>query len=438
MRDFAVSDAAAVQAQLDRLAALSLPQGRIGLDAIRELLVRLGDPHLRIAPAFHVAGTNGKGSTCAYLRAILEAQGYRVHAITSPHLVRYNERIRIAGELVGDDELALLLAEVLDASDGLAVSFFEVTIAASFLAFSRHPADACVIEVGLGGRFDATNVLPAPLACGIATLGIDHERFLLAPEDGTPAEPLARIAFEKAGIRRPGVPLVTQGYPVPVMAVLQSLAASEHVPLFWRGDCWNARATRDALYFEDGDGSLTLPLPHIPGAHQADNAALAVAMLRRQAVLRIDPQAMAEGIRAARWPARMQLLGDGPLTRLVPGTPVWLDGGHNRDAGLALAKFLAEQEIAPHLVLGMIEGKDPGALLEPLHRHVESVTLVPVPGHDCLPPEAFAGWSVETTCAPDVATALGVLEKRNPRTLLIAGSLYLAGAVLRENGEWPD
>ncbi|HUD28780.1 MAG TPA: folylpolyglutamate synthase/dihydrofolate synthase family protein [Novosphingobium sp.] len=438
MRDFAVSDAAAVQAQLDRLAALSLPQGRIGLDAIRELLARLGDPHLKIAPAFHVAGTNGKGSTCAYLRAILEAQGYRVHAITSPHLVRYNERIRIAGELVGDDELASLLAEVLDAAGDLAVSFFEVTIAASFLAFSRHPADACVIEVGLGGRFDATNVLPAPLACGIATLGIDHERFLLAPEDGTPTEPLARIAFEKAGIRRPGVPLVTQAYPVPVMAVLQSLAASEHVPLYWRGKCWNAQVTSDAIWFEDGDGSLTLPLPRIPGAHQADNAALAVAMLRRQSVLRVDPEAIAAGIRAARWPARMQLLGEGPLTARVPGTPVWLDGGHNRDAGLALAQFLADQEIAPHLVLGMIEGKDPGALLDPLHRHVESVTLVPVPGHDCLPPEAFADWSVETTCAPDVATALAKLERRNPRSVLIAGSLYLAGAVLRENGEWPD
>lgn len=433
-----MSDAPAVQAQLDRLAALSLPQGRIGLTAIRELLARLGDPHLRIAPAFHVAGTNGKGSTCAYLRAILEAQGYRVHAITSPHLVRYNERIRIAGELVSDDELASLLAEVLDAADGLEVSFFEVTIAASFLAFSRHPADVCVIEVGLGGRFDATNVLPAPLVCGIATLGIDHERFLLAPEDNVPTEPLARIAFEKAGIRRPQVPLVTQAYPVPVMAVLQSLAASEGVPLFWRGDCWHARATGDALYFDDGDGSLTLPLPQIPGAHQADNAALAVAMLRRQDVLRIDPQAMAQGIRAARWPARMQQLGEGPLTRLVPGTPVWLDGGHNRDAGLALATFLQERELAPHLILGMIAGKDPGALLDPLQRLVESITLVPVPGHDCLPPEAFAQWSSEATTAPDVATALRELEQHNARSVLIAGSLYLAGAVLRANGEWPD
>lgn len=438
MRDFAVSDAPAVQAQLDRLAALSLPQGRIGLSAIRELLARLGDPHLAIAPAFHVAGTNGKGSTCAYLRSILEAQGYRVHAITSPHLVRYNERIRIAGELIGDEELASLLAEVLDAAGGLQVSFFEVTIAASFLAFARHPADCCVIEVGLGGRFDATNVLPQPLVCAIATLGIDHERFLLAPEEGVPSEPLGRIAFEKAGIRRSHVPLVTQAYPGAVAAVLQALASSDDVPLFLRDLTWKAQATSDALYFEDDAGSLTLPLPQIPGEHQADNAALAVAMLRRQTALRVDPQAMAAGIRAARWPARMQQLGDGPLTRIVPGTAVWLDGGHNRDAGTALAKFLQQQEIAPHLVLGMIAGKDPAALLDPLHRLVETVTLVPVPGHDFLPPEAFAEYPLATATAPDVATALRDLEPRNPRSVLIAGSLYLAGAVLRENGEWPD
>ncbi|MFC6621441.1 bifunctional folylpolyglutamate synthase/dihydrofolate synthase [Novosphingobium panipatense] len=437
MRDFAVSDAPAVQAQLDRLAALSLPQGRIGLDAIRLLLARLGDPHLAIPPAFHVAGTNGKGSTCAFLRSILEAQGYTVHAITSPHLVRYNERIRIAGELIGDDELASLLGEVLDAAGGLEVSFFETTIAASFLAFARHRADACVIEVGLGGRFDATNVLPAPLVCGMATLGIDHERFLLAPEEDTPAEPLTRIAFEKAGIRRSHVPLVTQAYTPEVAAFLQSLAASEDVPLFARGETWKAQATSDALWFEDRDGSLTLPLPQMPGAHQADNATLAVAMLRRQDTLRIDAAAFAEGIRNARWPARMQLLSDGPLTALVPGTAVWLDGGHNRDAGLALEAFLREREIAPHLILGMIAGKDPAALLDPLHRLVESVTIVPVPGHECHASDAFADWPLETSSAPDVETALRRLETRNPRSVLIAGSLYLAGAVLRANGELP-
>jgi dihydrofolate synthase/folylpolyglutamate synthase len=186
MKDFAASSDPAVQAQLDRLAALSLPQGRLGLEVIRALLARLGDPQKRLPPVFHVAGTNGKGSTCAYLRAMLEAQGLEVHAAIKPHLVRYNERIRIAGSLVSDEELAELLAEVLDTSEGLGPSFFEVTTAATFVAFARHPADACVIEVGLGGRFDATNVMEQPAACGIATLGIDHEAFLLVPEDGVP------------------------------------------------------------------------------------------------------------------------------------------------------------------------------------------------------------------------------------------------------------
>ena len=211
MKDFATSNDAAVQAQLDRLAALSVPDGRLGLETIRALLDRLGNPHTRLPPTFHVAGTNGKGSTCAFLRAMLEAQGYRVQVTTSPHLVRYNERIRLAGKLIGDAHLAALLEEVLGHIEGLNPSFFEVTIAAAFLAFSRAEADACVVEVGLGGRFDATNVLgPEVLAaCGIAALGIDHERFLLAPEDGLPTEPMARIAFEKAGIAKRGVPLVT-------------------------------------------------------------------------------------------------------------------------------------------------------------------------------------------------------------------------------------
>ena len=213
MVDFATSTDPAVQRQLDRLAALSLPQGRFGLQTIRALCDRLGNPERRLPPVLHVAGTNGKGSTCAYLRAILEAEGYTVHAATKPHLVRYNERIRIAGKLISDAELAALLGEVLDVGEDLAPSFFEVTTAATFLAFARHPADACVIEVGLGGRFDATNVLDHQAACGIASLGIDHEAFLLAPEEGVPSEPLSRIGFEKAGIARAGVPLVTQAYP---------------------------------------------------------------------------------------------------------------------------------------------------------------------------------------------------------------------------------
>ena len=216
--DFGRSDDPRVQAQLDRLSALSVPQGRLGLDTIRALMERLGNPHRKLPPVFHVAGTNGKGSTCAFLRAMLEAEGYRVHVTTSPHLVRYNERIRLAGELISDEALAAVLAEVLDANEqggeDLGPSFFEVTIAAAFLAFSRTPADVCVVEVGMGGRFDATPVLEpeALAACGIAALGLDHERFLLAPESGVPAEPMARIGFEKAGIAKAGVPLVTLWY----------------------------------------------------------------------------------------------------------------------------------------------------------------------------------------------------------------------------------
>ncbi|WP_367183747.1 folylpolyglutamate synthase/dihydrofolate synthase family protein, partial [Novosphingobium sp. Chol11] len=221
MRDFAISDHPGVQAQLDRLGALTLPQGRYGLETVRELLERLGNPQDALPPVLHIAGTNGKGSTCAYLRAMLEAQGLIVHAATKPHLVRYNERIRIAGKLIEDDFLAALLEEALDAGAGLDPSFFEVTTVATFLAFHLVPADVCVIETGLGGRLDATNVLTAPAVCGIATLGIDHEAFLLAPEAGTPEEPLARIAFEKASIAKPGVPLVTQSYAAsPLASVL--------------------------------------------------------------------------------------------------------------------------------------------------------------------------------------------------------------------------
>ncbi len=338
MRDFATSDSPAVQAQLDRLAALSLPQGRFGLDTIHALLDRLGNPQRDLPPVFHVAGTNGKGSTCAFLRAMLEAQGLTVHAATKPHLVRYNERIRIAGKLIEDGNLAALLKEVLDAGEDLAPSFFEVTAAATFLAFHREPADACVIEVGLGGRFDATNVLDGQAACGIASLGIDHEAFLLVPEDGVPQEPLCRIAFEKAGIARPGVPLVTQAYHPDMTRTIIEQAMLVGAKTAIRDLDWFAEVGAGIAY-RDSHGSLELPLPMLAGLHQADNAALAVAMLRHQSQVEVAPEAMAQGIRTARWPARLQKLGPGPLTALVSGRTVWLDGGHNVDAGLAIAAY---------------------------------------------------------------------------------------------------
>lgn len=458
MRDFAKSDDPAVQAQLDRLAALSLPQGRFGLETIRELLRRLGDPQRALPPVFHVAGTNGKGSTCAFLRAMLEAQGYKVHAATSPHLVRYNERIRIAGKLISDALLAALLDEVLGAAEGLSPSFFEVTAAATFLAFARNPADACVIEVGLGGRFDATNVFEPEVlaACGITALGIDHERFLLAPEECAPDEPMARIAFEKAGIAKHGVPLITQYYREPEANwAIEDAAERAGSPLFRTvGEHrWNIQRTkRGGLSYGDRQGyagrleTLDLPAPRMHGEHQIENAGLAVAMLRHQRKLTISREAIARGIGAAHWPGRLQRLDDGPLTA---GREVWLDGGHNGNAGERLWEFVRTKivgrrfegagEVEPiHLIVGMIEGKDPKAFLALdgpwVQQMLASLTVVPIPGHVSHPVEAFGPMA---RADDDVESALKALpDDRLP--VLIAGSLYLAGEVLRLNGEIPD
>lgn len=435
MRDFAISENPAVQRQLDRLGALSLPQGRLGLDTVRAICKRLGDPQRRLPPVFHVAGTNGKGSTCAYLRAILEAQGLVVHTATKPHLVRYNERIRVAGHLISDESLADLLERVLDASADLGPSFFEVTTVATFLAFAETPADACVIETGLGGRLDATNVLESPAVCGIATLGIDHETFLLVPEDGTPEEPLARIAFEKASIAKPGAPLVVQSYAQgPLNSVL---ATASHIgaPVALRGRDWWA-GIGETIEYRDAKGPLSLPLPTLAGAHQADNAALAVAMLRHQSVVPVAPEAMAQGIRAARWPARLQRLGAGPLTALAGNRTVWLDGGHNPDAGQAIARHFADSPPL-HLVMGMLTSKDPSAILRPLEGKLASVSIVPAPGHEAHTPADFAPFTtLPVRSFANVAEALAALPPEGD--VLIAGSLYLAGDVLRRNDEAPD
>lgn len=469
MRDFARSDDPLVQAQLDRLAALGLPaagsQRRYGLETIRALLARLGDPQDRLPPAFHVAGTNGKGSTCAYLRAMMEAAGLRVHAATKPHLVRYNERIRLAGRLIEDAMLATLLCEALDAAAGLNPSFFEVTTAATFLAFARVPADACIIEVGLGGRLDATNVLKAPAVCGIATLGIDHEAFLLAPEAGTPAEPLARIAFEKAAIARCGSPLVCQSYPAAATDEVRAAAARAGATLAMRGVHWWAEANAQTIAYRDARGELTLPLPSLPGRHQAENAALAVAMLRHQqqiavspaaiavspAAIAVSPATIAAGIGATRWPARLQLLGPGPLTASGQEVAqVWLDGGHNPDAARAIAAYFANRNSRdkPFVILGMLTNKNAKAFIEIVAPIAGSLIGVPIPGHDHHPPAELAQMAREAGIhafgtAPDIASALAINNRRgrpsDGRTpVLIAGSLYLAGEVLRLNGEPPD
>lgn len=412
MRDMGRSDDPRVQAQLDRLGTLSIQRDTLGLDAIRELTRRLGDPHKQLPPTFHVAGTNGKGSTCAILRTMLEAEGYRVHVTTSPHLVRYNERFRVAGKLIDDARLAELLEQVFDAAEGLDCSFFEISIAAAFVEFARVPADACVVEVGLGGRLDATNVLEPDVlaACGIAALGIDHEKFLLAPEEGVPSEPMARIAFEKAGIAKQGVPLVTVAQPEIEMKSI--LASAERA----------GTTVSIAQPIAETPASL-------PGAHQAVNAGLAIAMLRTQDKLTISEAAISQGLHNSNWPARLHRLKDGPLTQ---GREVWLDGGHNASAGAMLGAHFAGHKL--HLVIGMIEGKEPSALIGPLAGSLEKITVVPVPNFPCHPPEAF-GETV--TSAPNVCEAI-IETSDDGLPVLIAGSLYLAGEVLRLNDEIPD
>jgi dihydrofolate synthase/folylpolyglutamate synthase len=440
--DHATSTDPAVQAQLDRLFAHGPGTDVLGLDRITRLLARLGDPHRSLPPVFHVAGTNGKGSTCAFLRAALEAAGHRVHVYTSPHLIRFNERIRVAGKLIDDAALALLLAEVLDAAEDLNASFFEVTTAATFLAFARTPADACVVEVGLGGRLDATNVLPAPAVCGIAGLGLDHEAFLLAPEPGVPAQPLARIAFEKAGIAKSGVPLVTLAHPRPMAAAIEAVARDRGARLYVAESEWRMEAAGDRLHYCDAEGELELPSPALVGAHQSDNAGLAVAMLRHQQALPIPSAAIAAGLRAATWPARMQRLGPGPLCSLLASqAELWLDGAHNPAAAAPVARTLERiaQGRPVTLILGMLANKDAAGVLAALAPTVGRVIAVPTAGHAHHDPEVLAQIARDlgrpATTALDLPAALALADTP---VVLIAGSLYLAGEALRLNDELPD
>ncbi|MFD1611898.1 bifunctional folylpolyglutamate synthase/dihydrofolate synthase [Sphingomonas tabacisoli] len=420
--DFARSSDPAVQRQLDRLAALSPGRDILGLERITALLDRLGNPELRLPPVLHVAGTNGKGSTCAFLRAAIEAAGLTAHVYTSPHLVRFNERIRIAGTLIEDQALAPLLAEVLDVSEDLNASFFEVTTAAAFLAFARTPADACIVEVGLGGRLDATNVIPQPAACGIAALGIDHQSFL--------GESLGEIAGEKAGIARAGVPLVTLAYPDEAERTIEAAIAASGAVRLKLGEAWSV----EGQTYRDQFGSLELPSPTLPGQHQLLNAGLAIAMLRHQSDIVVPERALLEGISTARWPARLQRLAPGPL---VGAREVWLDGGHNESAAQALAEALADRPRL-HLILGMLANKDAATFLRVLAPVVRSVSAVPIADHDHHAPEALIeiarGLGLDAHACPDVPAALRDLDG----PMLIAGSLYLAGTVLALNGEAPQ
>ncbi|OYU01836.1 MAG: bifunctional folylpolyglutamate synthase/dihydrofolate synthase [Sphingomonadaceae bacterium PASS1] len=446
MPDHAISSDPAVQAQLDRLTMLSPGKDVLGLTRIAALLERIGNPHHNLPPVFHVSGTNGKGSTCAFLRGTIEAAGMTTHVYSSPHLVRFNERIRIAGKLIDDATLSALLSEVLDHAEGLEASFFEVTTAVAFCAFARTPADACIVEVGLGGRLDATNVLTQPVACGIASLGLDHEGFLLAAEDGVPdMPPLDRIAFEKAGIAKSGSPLVTQKYTVSMANTVATQATLHNAQLHARGESWDTVVYDGRLHYRDATGKLDVSLPRMTGAHQADNAALAIAMLRHQNAIHIPEAALAAAMEWTRWPARLQTLSAGPLTdRLPTGSTAWLDGGHNPDAGAAIAKTL-EDGPSVQVIIGMLMNKDALGFLAPFAHKIESLFAVPISGHEhhdpldlCRIAKDDLGIAVAAPVGNVDAAMAQIATHDQPSNVLICGSLYLAGEVLRANGQVPD
>ncbi|MCW3477808.1 bifunctional folylpolyglutamate synthase/dihydrofolate synthase [Limobrevibacterium gyesilva] len=417
------------EAIIDRLHGLYPRLIDLSLDRLQRVLGQLGHPERALPPVIHVAGTNGKGSTCAFLRAMGEAAGLRVHVYTSPHLVSFNERIRLAGELVTDAALSDALEEVERVNGGAPITVFEVLVAAAFLLFARVPADLLVLEVGLGGRFDATNVIDRPAACAIASISLDHREML--------GDTLAKIAFEKAGIIKAGVPVVTGAQEAEVLPVLMACAVEAGAPLLARGHNWTVTRTASGFRYADPAVTLDLPPPSLLGPHQYDNAGIAVAAMRASG-LPVPAAAIARGIATASWPARMQRL-NGRLARLLPADwELWLDGGHNPGAGVVLAEHLAGWADRPvHLLVGMKQAKDSAEFLRPLIPHAATLWAVAEPGqHLALPVEAIIAASGGVARpGPTVADALAAVPKdARPARVLICGSLYLAGEVLKADG----
>ncbi|MFQ5348773.1 MAG: bifunctional folylpolyglutamate synthase/dihydrofolate synthase [Rhodothalassiaceae bacterium] len=431
---------------LDRLLRLHPKAIDLSLGRMTRLLEKLGHPEQNLPPVLHVAGTNGKGSVVATARAIAEAAGHRVHVYSSPHLVRFNERIRLAGRLIGDDDLVSLLAEVEAANGGDPITFFEITTAAAFLAFSRLPADLLVLEVGLGGRLDATNVVARPAAVAITPVARDHEAWL--------GNTLPAIAGEKAGILKPGVPAVVGPQPARVEAVIRARAEALNAPLAIHGRDWRAALRSGGrgearLVYRDRSGLLDLPAPVLVGPHQAINAGIAVALIRTQRAVAIPEAAIRAGLGWVRWPARLQRLADGPLRhRLPPTAELWIDGAHNPAAARALRQALLRisGDLRPvHLIVGMLANRDPAAFLRPFRGIADSVTAVAIPGVEAAHPAATIAAAagdlgINGRIAADVGSALEAIAARGgaESLVLVTGSLYLAGHVLAENGPSPD
>jgi dihydrofolate synthase/folylpolyglutamate synthase len=437
--------ATAVDAILARLLALHPKRIDLSLDRVERLLAALDHPERRLPPLIHVAGTNGKGSTIAFMRAILEAAGQRVHVYTSPNLVRLNERFRIGGngggKFVGDTALAAALAECERKNGDTPITVFEIETAAAFVLFAGNPADMLLLEVGLGGRLDATNVVERPLASVITRVSVDHREFL--------GDTIEQIAAEKAGILKRGVPAVIASQAREALAVIERQAGRMRSPLSIAGENWTATEERGRLVYQDADGLLDLPAPKLYGRHQFENAGTAIAGLRA-AGLKLPVAAFEAGMVRVEWPARMQRLSHGRLaTLLPPESELWLDGGHNADGGRAVADALAdlEERVSRPLVLvvGMLSTKDAGGFLRNFSGLARRVITVPVHQDKAVPAGALADIAhsigIPAIARDTVESALSVAGKLDlepaPR-VLITGSLYLAGEVLAANGTPPE
>jgi dihydrofolate synthase / folylpolyglutamate synthase len=466
------TEPAATDRVLARLMALHPKKIDLSLGRVERLLAALGNPEEKLPPAIHVAGTNGKGSTIATLRACLEAAGRRVHVYTSPHLVRFHERIRLAGELIDEDALLAALEECERANGGAPITFFEITTAAAFLAFSRTPADIVLLETGLGGRLDATNVIRRPAVTAITPISLDHQAFL--------GDTVAAIAGEKAGILKPGVAAVIGPQPEDAAAVIDARAVVIGAPLYHWETEWTCRphppipagqarglaahgamgptlsrsAGEGAERSEAGEGAarmrfegsrwhLDLPRPSLPGQHQIGNTGIALACLEQLSVFDLPPAALAAGLRHIEWPARLQRLTQGSLPAMLPpGWELWLDGGHNPGAGAVLGEAAAGWRDRPlYLIVGMLNTKDAGGFLAPLAPHAGGLQAVTIPGEENPHPAAQIAAAARALGIPaqesvSVEAALRAIiagHKEGPVRVLICGSLHFAGVVLADN-----
>lgn len=415
---------------LDRMMSLHPKMIDLTLDRVHRLLARVGNPEASLPPVVHIAGTNGKGSTLAMIRAGLEGSGEVCHAYTSPHLARFHERIRVAGELISEEALTAILDECYERNDGAPITFFEITTVAGLLAFARAPADWTLLEVGLGGRLDATNVVAKPRLCVITPIDFDHEQYL--------GDTIARIAFEKAGILKPGVPCIVAAQHPEAREAIEAQAGKVGAPLIIHGQEFEAREERGRLVYQDDRGLLDLPLPNLPGPHQVTNAGTALAALR---ALGKGEAACEAAVTRAEWPARMQRLRHGPLAEAAGTAELWLDGGHNPAAGRAVAAALKRlPEKRTHLIVGMLNTKDVTGFLRPLAEVAADLHAVSIPGATATLPaaetaEAGRAVGLPTLVAPSVLEAVRDIADRDPGArILICGSLYLAGDVLKTNG----